>query len=89
LSYSEDHRRPEEVSVRRGGVGLPTGFGKKTTSACGTAVGGVVPLRDLSGITTPDFFAAATEWGLADFFKFALLRVETTAATEMDSVEIC
>ena len=68
---------------------MPTGFGKKTTSACGTAVGGVVPLRDLSGITTPDFFAAATEWGLADFFKFALPRPEMMVMTEMDLAKIC
>jgi len=68
---------------------LPTGFGQKTTPACGAAVGGVVRRRNLLDIATPDFFAAATEWGLADFFKFALLRIETTAATEMDSVEIC
>ena len=43
----------------------------------------------MSGNPTPDFFAAMTEWGLADFFKFALLRAAKAVATEMDLAKIC
>ena len=68
---------------------MPASFGQKTTPAWGAAVGGVVRLRDLSGITTPDFFAAAAEWGLADFFKFALLRAAKVLRAELDPAEIC
>jgi len=62
---------------------------KKTTSADGTADGGVVRRREFLDIATPDFFGNATRWGLADTFKFALLRVGAVVATEMDSGSIC
>jgi len=68
---------------------VATGFGKKTTSACGAAGGVVVRLRDLSDIATPDFLGEAVECDSTNLFKFELLQVGTVAATEMDSGSIC
>jgi len=42
----------------------------------------------LAEIATPDFLAEAAGWGLADFFKFALLWSTTVVAAEMDPARI-
>jgi len=75
--------------VRRRGVGAAKVFDKKTTSADGAAASGVVSLREFLDIATPDFFGEAMECDSAEFFKFALLRVEMMVATEMYPGSIC
>jgi len=75
--------------VRRGGVGAAAGFGKKTTTACGAAAGGVVRQREFLYIATPDFLGDTTGCDSANLFKFALLRVEMMVATKMYPGSIC
>jgi len=68
---------------------VATGFGKKTTTACGAVGVGVVRLREFLDIATPDFLGDTIRCDSADFFKFALLRVEMMVTTEMYPGSIC
>jgi len=88
FSYSKTGQGPEKASRGPAGVGFLKDLGKNPFRIFGAAGAGWDRRCDLSEIATPDFFGKKRQMDLANFFKFALLRVATMAARQMDLARI-